>query len=461
MYRARLTSDSYQSVRATFTASYRQVQIEGVSDSVAVGFVREFGTDTGPLPAGYLVFTGKQSKASHHFSAKNIAEAEQRVDEILRAQQWVANRKAADRKKSKEPKTAYTEHQDREVTVRSYSLTATAGLIREALKAAFPAVKFSVTTDRFAGGTALDIRYTDGPSGQQVKEVYAPFLSGHFDSLQDMHVYNAGLTAVGEAGQLVRLSFGAKYIDSHRSYSEAYGPCLYSLDLREVPSLSDQIGAFLSWHTAREYNLTTSYTESAGTIRVSSNSRHSSDDLGKFAAMLTAQGHAVTLTQAGDVQTLTLADPDSPAPVEAAPTAEIPADPTAEITTEDHAAQVAARIQAIWALAEERWQQGGRPLRFIGCSYFVVDSRQMEDRSAYLSEEEAAEVHQLTMQHSLYVNDPQRAKQRVQARLAQLKAARTPVAEADEVAAEYEAAERHWLSDLGEYPPALLPWQSN
>ena len=197
--------------------------------------------------------------------------------------------------------------------------------------------------------------------------------------------------------------------------------------------------------------------------------------------MLTAQGHAPTLTQAGDVQTLTLADPNSPAPVEAEPTAEIPADPTAEIITEAHAAHVAARIAAIWALAEQRWQEGGRPLRFLGCSYFVVDSGQMSDRRAYLTEEEASEVHQLTLQHSLYANDPRRAHERIVARLAKLKAEREqaaePAAEADEVAAEYEAAERHWLaqdtaaeyeaaerrwlSDPGEYPPVIMPWQLN
>jgi hypothetical protein len=483
MYRPRLTSDSYQSVRATLTTGYRQVQVEGVSDSVAVGFVREYGEGPGPLPAGYIVFQGKQSKASHHFSAKNIAEAEKLVDEALRAADWVAKRKAEDRKKAKEPKTAYTEHKDREVTVRSYSLTATANLIREALKAAFPAVKFSVTTDRFSGGTSLDIRYTDGPSGKQVKAVYAPFISGHFDGMQDMHVYNDGLTAVAEGGQLVRLSFGAKYIDHHRSYSAAYGHCLNSLDLREVPSLADQFSAFLSWHTAREYDLTTSYTENAGTYTLTSTSRRA--DLATLAAMLTAQGHAPTLTSAGDVQTLTVTGPASgPAPVAPAPTepaaadvpALTPADPTAEITTDAQAAEVGARIDAIWALAEQRWQQGGRPLRFTGCSYFVVDSRQREDRAAYLTEAENSEQHQLTIQYSLYTNDPNRAHLRVLARLAELKAGREaqrqaqaettePASSQDsqDAAAEYEAAERHWLDEdtLAEYERTERRWLSD
>ncbi|MFC7670843.1 hypothetical protein ACFQT0_28235 [Hymenobacter humi] len=77
----------------------------------------------------------------------------------------------------------------------------------------------------------------------------------------------------------------------------------------------------------------------------------------------------------------------------------------------------------------------------------MVDSRQMEDRSAYLSEVEAAEVHQLTMQFSLYTNDPQRAHLRVLDRLAHLKAGREAD---DQTAQEYRAAEMQWLSDPGQ-----------
>ena len=105
-----------------------------------------------------------------------------------------------------------------------------------------------------------------------------------------------------------------------------------------------------------------------------------------------------------------------------------PLDPAAEVTTDAHAARVKGRMDAIWALAEARWQEGGRPLRFIGCSYFVVNTNQQSDSSAYLSEAESAEVHALAIQHSLYVNDPRRARERVQARLALLRAQRGLVA---------------------------------
>jgi hypothetical protein len=97
-----------------------------------------------------------------------------------------------------------------------------------------------------------------------------------------------------------------------------------------------------------------------------------------------------------------------------------------EINSPEEAAQVHARITALWELAEARYQERSPIRRHIGCSYFVVDSRQQSDRSAYLSEAEAAEVHALTLRHSLYANDPARAHERVVQRLAALRAARRP-----------------------------------
>ena len=105
-----------------------------------------------------------------------------------------------------------------------------------------------------------------------------------------------------------------------------------------------------------------------------------------------------------------------------------PLDPEAEVTTDAQAVRVRARVEEIWARAEARWQQGGRPLRYIGCSYYVVNSNQQSDRSAYLSAAESAEVHALSLRCSLYVNDPYRAHERVLARLATLRAQRVGVA---------------------------------
>lgn len=103
---------------------------------------------------------------------------------------------------------------------------------------------------------------------------------------------------------------------------------------------------------------------------------------------------------------------------------------TGEVTTDAEAQAVSARIDELWALAEQRYQARERPLRHLGCSYFVVYSRQDTDRAAYLSEAEAAEVHRLTLLHSLYVNDPARARERNRQRFAAYRRARrlTPAA---------------------------------
>lgn len=459
------TVQTLDQLRQYFTENARQVRVEGVADTVAVGYVRHYGSQF-----SYIVFYGKQAKPAKHFSAKDEAQAEQRIIEALTQAGKVAERKAQNRKSGRAP---YYDRQEGDITCRSYTVAGTAQLIREALKKAFPGVKFSVTSDSFAGGSAVDIRYTDGPSRKQVEQVYAPFISGHYNSSEDMYEYHREPTTVDESGKLFRMSYGAKYIHAHRNYSPAYGFFLNALDLRQAPALAEQFPAFYKWHSAQRYNMQTSWGENAGTYTVSSNSSHG--DLERFAEALTVQGYAPTLTTAGDEVTLTVIDSPSAAPAgpvvaPAREPADDQTDPSAEITTDAHAAQVAARIDAIWALAEERWQQGGRPLRFIGCSYTVADSRQMEDRSAYLSEAEAAEVHQLTLQHSLYTNDPHRAHQRVQARLAELRAQRQLAGEAtqepadDQTAREYRAAEMHWLSDPGqdntdrEYEAAERGW---
>lgn len=450
-------------VRQFFTQNARQVQVDGVADSVAVGYVRQrAGQFT------YAVFYGKQGKPKLHYAAKSEADAEAQIIKALTQAGKNAERRVEERKSGRAP---FHERQEGNITCRSYTVAGTAQLIREALKAAFPGVKFSVTSDSFANGTAVDIRYQDGPTRKQVEQVYAPFISGHYNSAEDMYEYHREATKVDDSGKLLRLSYGAKYIHEHRSYSPAYGFFLNSLDLRQAPTLAEQFASFYDWHHRQRYNMVTSWGENAGTYTISSDSSHG--DLERFAEALTVQGHAPELATEGHEVKLTVKGSPSAAPAVSVvapaqgqePTQEQPAseltDPTAEITTEAHAAQVGARIDALWALAEERWQQGGRPLRFIGCSYYVVDSRQMEDRSAYLSEAEAAEVHQLTMQFSLYTNDPQRAHLRVLDRLVQLKAGREAD---DQTAREYRAAEMQWLSDPGqdstdrEYEAAERNW---
>lgn len=62
----------------------------------------------------------------------------------------------------------------------------TAKLMRKALKAAFPAVKFSVRSSSYAGGASIDVGYTDGPTSARVSEVAKQFEGGGFDGMIDL-----------------------------------------------------------------------------------------------------------------------------------------------------------------------------------------------------------------------------------------------------------------------------------
>lgn len=297
------TAQTIAQLRQYFTQNARQVQVEGVADTVAVGYVRDRAGSF-----SYAVFYGKQSKPAKHYGAKDEAQAEQRIIEALTQAGQVAERKAQDRKQTRQP---FTEREHGGIVTRSYTTAGTAQLIREALKVAFPGVKFSVTSDTFANGSSVDIRYTDGPSRAQVKEVYAPFVSGRFNSQEDIYEYKKDTTSVTPGGELLRLGYGAKYISEHRYFSPAYGFFLNSLDLRQVPSLAEQFGAFYKWHSAQRYNMQTSWSENAGTYTVSSSS--AGHDLEQFAEALTVQGYAPELTTAGDEVTLSVTSSPSAA----------------------------------------------------------------------------------------------------------------------------------------------------
>ena len=77
--------------------------------------------------------------------------------------------------------------------------------IRRQLKAAFPAVRFSVTSDC----NSINIRWEDGPTNDQVEDITSRYKAGHFDGMTDCYEYNHDRA----------WPFGdAKYIFGNRSY---------------------------------------------------------------------------------------------------------------------------------------------------------------------------------------------------------------------------------------------------
>lgn len=86
----------------------------------------------------------------------------------------------------------------------------TAKLVRQALKEAFPGIKFSVRTD-----TSIRVRWTDGPNEEQVKAVVNCFRGGYFDGMYD---YAGSMYAIFDG---VETRFGCDYLFYNREYSDA------------------------------------------------------------------------------------------------------------------------------------------------------------------------------------------------------------------------------------------------
>jgi hypothetical protein len=69
---------------------------------------------------------------------------------------------------------------------RRVTCTETAKLVRFALRRAFPSVKFSIRSNRYSGGSSIDVRWSDGPTVACVKSVTMNYAGGGFDSSIDL-----------------------------------------------------------------------------------------------------------------------------------------------------------------------------------------------------------------------------------------------------------------------------------
>lgn len=119
---------------------------------------------------------------------------------------------------------------------RYIDVTDSAKLIRLALKAKFPGVKFSVHSSRYAGGASIDIKYVDGPALVDVRKVTDPFAGASFDGMIDMQSYvssyilSDGTVTYGRAAELFSLyggeveevRFGSDYVHVSRDYSDEF-----------------------------------------------------------------------------------------------------------------------------------------------------------------------------------------------------------------------------------------------
>lgn len=86
------------------------------------------------------------------------------------------------------------------------AVTETAKLIRAALKEAFPEIKFSVRTDKYAGGSSINVSWQEGPTAAQVDAIAKTFEGGYFDGMTDYkgsHVHMMNGEEVSFGGDFV------------------------------------------------------------------------------------------------------------------------------------------------------------------------------------------------------------------------------------------------------------------
>lgn len=103
------------------------------------------------------------------------------------------------------------------MSLRYLSGAATAKLVRGALKIAFPRTTFAVRTTAYSGGASIDVRWTDGPTIQEVDAITSAYQGASFDGMTDLMSYHTSQVN----GETVH--FGADFIFCHRTHSPRVG----------------------------------------------------------------------------------------------------------------------------------------------------------------------------------------------------------------------------------------------
>jgi hypothetical protein len=85
-----------------------------------------------------------------------------------------------------------------------------AAAIKSELKAAFPGIKFSVTSDSFSMGDSVHISWEDGPTRDEVKNISCKYQYGSFNGMEDIYEYTNSREDIPQS----------KYVSENRSQSE-------------------------------------------------------------------------------------------------------------------------------------------------------------------------------------------------------------------------------------------------
>lgn len=110
------------------------------------------------------------------------------------------------------------------------STAETAKLVRAALKHAFPGQAFSVRSRNYAGGSSIDVEWTDGPTSKEVDAVTNGFEGAQMEGVDDYKGYKKPVVI---DGQLTRM--GTDWVSSRRNLS-------YDLLLECAEAIAEKYG---------------------------------------------------------------------------------------------------------------------------------------------------------------------------------------------------------------------------
>lgn len=119
-----------------------------------------------------------------------VAEYE-RMQPILQAEREKTE-KEKEEERNKQKEQLKKDHPDLvQVDHEKYnSRTVGAKNLKYELTEKYPGVKFSVTSESFSGGDAIDVRWYGGPSREDVDKIAKKYQEGHFDGMIDLYEYH-------------------------------------------------------------------------------------------------------------------------------------------------------------------------------------------------------------------------------------------------------------------------------
>lgn len=103
---------------------------------------------------------------------------------------------------------------------RRIDVAETAKMVRAALKAEFPGVKFSVRSKRYAGGASVRASYVDGPRETDVRAICQLYQGATFDGMTDLKGYRDSVLTTDDGAEVVR--FGADWVHADRRLSDEW-----------------------------------------------------------------------------------------------------------------------------------------------------------------------------------------------------------------------------------------------